>query len=133
MLFTSLRFEEIGAKIRQIRGNLSQKAFGESINASRGYVNNIEHGTKPSIEFLANVCFTYGVSMDWLVLGKCAQSTPSGAETKSNHELAEMQAVLKELLNSDDNDLRGWTRVQFKKTFGEYYQAVKKDNNEKLL
>jgi transcriptional regulator with XRE-family HTH domain len=114
----SFKFEEIGERIRQVRGNLSQTAFGDSINASRGYVNNIEHGAKPSIEFIANVCLVYGVSLDWLMFGKEAQS-PS--EIESDQDLKEMTDVLKRLLASNNPDMRGWTKVQFKKTFGEHY------------
>ncbi|MEN6564831.1 MAG: helix-turn-helix transcriptional regulator [Veillonellales bacterium] len=128
---TSLHFEEIGAKIRQVRGTLSQKTFGESVAASRGYVNNIEHGAKPSIEFLAKVCVTYGVSLDWLILGKCTPF-PSNDETAPDGELAEMLAVLTGLLNSADSDLQGWTRIQFKKTFGEYDSAARKRNTQNI-
>ncbi|VBB09380.1 Hypothetical protein LUCI_4670 [Lucifera butyrica] len=71
MLSTAdLNFEAIGARIRQARGTLSQTAFGDSIGASRGYVNNIEHGAKPSVEFLVNVALTYGISTDWLLFGR---------------------------------------------------------------
>ncbi len=125
-MFTNLPFEEIGAKIRQIRGSRSQKTFGESVGASRGYVNNIEHGAKPSIEFLAKVCSTYGVSMDWLILDKGGPAGLINDGPESPRELAEMIAVLKALLNSENQDLQGWTKIQFQKTFGEYYPAAAK-------
>ena len=122
MLCTDLNFEEIGERIRQVRGSLSQTTFGDSIDASRGYVNNIEHGAKPSIEFLANVCSVYAVSVDWLMFGKEVQSHP---ETVPDQDLKEMTDVLKRLLESDNSDMRGWAKIQFKKAFGEHYPLSK--------
>jgi transcriptional regulator with XRE-family HTH domain len=117
VFFTNFNFIEIGERIRQVRGDLSQKLFGDSIGASRSYVNNIEHGSKPSIEFIANIGLVYGISLDWLMFGKEIQRP----NNETDPDLKEMIDVLKRLLTNDNPDMRGWAKVQFQKTFGEHY------------
>lgn len=119
VFFTNFNFEEIGKRIRHVRGTLSQTTFGDSIDSSRSYVNNIEHGAKPSIEFLANVCLVYNVSLDWLVFGKEVQ-LQTLTEATPDQDLKEMTDVLKHLLESNNPDMRGWAKVQFNKIFKDY-------------
>ena len=52
------------------RLNLSQKAFGERIGRSAGYVNRVENGKNtPTEAFLSAVSDAFGVDMKWLQTG----------------------------------------------------------------
>jgi len=42
-------------------------------------------------------------------------------EAISDPDLRDMIDILKTLMESNDSDLRGWTKVQFKTSFKEYY------------
>jgi transcriptional regulator with XRE-family HTH domain len=65
-----INYEDIGIRLKHIRGNITQKDFGNQFSVSKSYVNNIEHGSKPSLEFLTNVATSFDVSLDWIILGK---------------------------------------------------------------
>lgn len=110
----------LGKRVAEIRGNLKQKEFAATIGVSRSYVGNIEQGiTMPSLEVLINICRQYNVSLDWLVFGTVLQQHK--CESISDPDQKEMINVLTKLMENDNPDIRGWTKVQFKKTFGEHY------------
>jgi transcriptional regulator with XRE-family HTH domain len=110
--------KQLGKRVAEIRGKLKQKEFAEIIGVSRSYVGNIEQGiTMPSLEVLMKICHQYHVSLDYIVYGtKSSQQT-----SESNSDLEEMIDVLTRLIKTNNPDLIGWTKVQFQKTFGEYY------------
>lgn len=110
--------KQLGKRVAEIRGKLKQKEFAEIIGVSRSYVGNIEQGiTMPSLEVLMKICHQYNISLDYVVYGtKSSQHT-----SESDSDLKEMIDVLTRLMKTNDSDLRGWTKVQFQKTFGEYY------------
>ena len=68
---------DIGTKILQLRKqkNLSQTDFAKAIGASRTMVGNYERNVNaPSIEMIAKIAKTLGVSIDFLIgEGKLAQ------------------------------------------------------------
>ncbi len=70
-----MNYVDIGLRLRHIRGKISQKDFGIQFNVSKSYVNNVEHGSKPSLEFLIKVAVAFDASLDWILLGR--QSLPS--------------------------------------------------------
>jgi hypothetical protein len=115
-----LNYTEIGARLKIIRGALSQAAFGEPIGYGYGYVKNCEHGKKPSLEYIHKIVEHYGASISWIIYG----IEPIYSDNKSNRkelpfdsDLAQMTLTLKRLIESDDPDIRGWTKIQFKRTF----------------
>jgi transcriptional regulator with XRE-family HTH domain len=115
-----LNYTAIGARLKFLRGSLSQTAFGDSIGYSYGYVKNCEHGKKPSIEYLHKVVEHYGASISWIIYG--IEPIYANSEIKKNDmsfdsDLEQMTITLKKLIESDDPDIRGWTKVQFKRIF----------------
>ena len=62
-------YKTIGLRLKQVRGNISQKDLASQFQLSKSYVNNVEHGSKPSLEFLINIANHFDVSLDWLILG----------------------------------------------------------------
>ena len=53
----------------------------------------MEHGSKPSLEFLIRIAVTFDTSLDWILLGKQSQrnpSTESGAENLLRNELLQI-------------------------------------------
>lgn len=74
----NIDYTAIGLRIKQIRGPLSQKEFADQFQLSKSYINNLEHGSKPSLEFLFKVSQAFDVSLDWLISGVGQmQRTPS--------------------------------------------------------
>lgn len=74
----NIDYTAIGLRIKQIRGTLSQKEFADQFQLSKSYINNIEHGSKPSLEILFKISHSFDVSLDWLISGVGhMQRTPS--------------------------------------------------------
>lgn len=115
-------YKEVGKRLRKLRDSLSRNVFADSLGGySYAYIRDCENGKKPSIEYLLKVSNVYSVSLDWLIKG----STPIDIEAQKNEavsdpDLRDMIAILRNLMESDDPDLRGWTKVQFKTAFKEY-------------
>ncbi|MCL4514711.1 MAG: helix-turn-helix transcriptional regulator [Firmicutes bacterium] len=116
--------KSIGERLREARGDISQKDFGEAVGVSRSYVGDIEHGrVKPSLEYLINVAQNRNISLDWLLLGKESQQNNNTIvlqEAGGDPELFLMISYIRELWFSGDYDLRGWVKIQFKKAFPDY-------------
>lgn len=122
-----LNYKEIGTRLRKVRGSLSQTAFGEPLGYKYGYVKDCEHGKKPSLEYLFKVSTFYNVSLEWLIKGIApASSEKQKNETISDPDLKRMIDILKELMESSDQNLRGWTIIQFENTFKQYCTAYDK-------
>lgn len=122
-----LNYKEIGTRLRKVRGSLSQTAFGEPLGYKYGYVKDCEHGKKPSLEYLFKVSTFYNVSLEWLIKGIApASSEKQKNETISDPDLKRMIDILKELMESGDQNLRGWTIIQFENTFKQYCTAYDK-------
>ncbi len=113
-----IEYTNIGKRLREVRGKLSQTAFGEPVGYKYSYVKDCEHGKKPSLEYLFKVSNYYSVSLDWLIKGIVSiRANGIGVDT----ELEEMYDVLKILMQNSDTNLRGWAIVQFRKAFVEYF------------
>lgn len=54
-------------RINEIKGNLSQEKFAESINSSQSVVSKILNGESPSNTVLVEIAKKYNVSVDWLL------------------------------------------------------------------
>jgi len=65
--------KEFGQRVRNARKriNMNKEAFSEKIDISAGFLNEIECGVKgASLETIAKICETTGVSADFLIFGK---------------------------------------------------------------
>lgn len=114
-------YKAIGARLREVRGSLSQTAFGEPIGYKYGYVRDCEHGKKPSLEYLFKVSSYYSVSLEWLLKGiSSMDANKPKVEAVFDPDLKMMFDVLKELMESGDPDIRGWAKIQFKEAFKQH-------------
>ncbi len=60
----------IGARIRQLRGNMPQQEFAVLLGISQAQVSKIELGKfAPSLDVLVRIAQHYGKSLDWIVWG----------------------------------------------------------------
>jgi transcriptional regulator with XRE-family HTH domain len=65
-----LHQKAIGARIRAIRGNRSQKIFGKLLESTQGYISDLERGRCfPSVSFLARLTQISGRSYQWILTG----------------------------------------------------------------
>lgn len=118
---TELNYKKIGTRLREVRGSLSQTIFGEPLGYKYGYVKDCEHGKKPSLEYLFKVSTFYGVSLEWLIKGIAPiDAKIPKVEATSDPDLKRMIDILKDLMESDNQNLRGWTIIQFENTFKQY-------------
>lgn len=123
-----LNYIQIGKRLKEVRGKLTQAAFGEQFEYGYGYVKNCEHGKKPSLEYLHKIAEHYDLSMDWIIYGKDPISSINSPQTPKveaifDPDLKLMMDVLKELMESGDADLRGWAKIQFKTAFQQHCAA----------
>lgn len=63
----NIDLEGIGLRLKEIRGEMTQKDFGAKVGFSRSYVNSVERGVKPSVEYLVRISQVYKVSIDWVL------------------------------------------------------------------
>jgi transcriptional regulator with XRE-family HTH domain len=63
-------YQEIGRRIRELRGNSRQKDWATKIGCDQGYISQVENGvTKPSLAFLKGVASITNASIDWVLTG----------------------------------------------------------------
>ena len=89
----NLIYQEIGKRIRELRGNDRQKDWASRIGCDQGYISQVENGvTKPSLAFLKSISGMTNGSIDWVLTGRgdkqfgfksysAPYSAPSGEET----------------------------------------------------
>ena len=58
------------ARLSQIRGDRSQRAFAGDLGVFQQNVNRYERGTSPHANFLITLALKENVSLDWLLLGR---------------------------------------------------------------
>ena len=76
-------YQEIGRRIRELRGNDRQKDWASRIGCDQGYISQVENGvTKPSLAFLKGVASMTNASIDWILTGKGEKI--SGADYRSS-------------------------------------------------
>ncbi|MHC1762115.1 MAG: helix-turn-helix domain-containing protein [Negativicutes bacterium] len=124
-------YNAIGMRLKEVRGALSQTAFGEPIGYKYGYIRDCEHGKKPSFEYLFKVSDFYGVSLEWLLKGVASIDVgKQKAEAIFDPDLNEMIDLLTEMLESDQQHLRSWAILQFKNAYRDY--SAMRDAQKKL-
>lgn len=76
--------DEIGARIREVRGQATQDAFGKRLGVSRGAVANWERGLGIKRENMQMIAERFRVSFEWLATGNgatYANGTSKSTET----------------------------------------------------
>ncbi len=61
---------QMTARLPQIRGDRSQRAFARELGVFQQNVNRYEKGTTPHADFLITLALKENVSLDWLLLGR---------------------------------------------------------------
>ena len=62
--------DEIGARIREVRGSVTQETFGKRLGVSRGAVANWERGLGIKRDNMQAIAEKFRVSFEWLATGK---------------------------------------------------------------
>lgn len=122
----SPEIKEIIERLKTIRKNsgLSQANFAKELGVSQGNVGTWETGgSLPGALALKTIAQKFGCSIDWILLGVEKDMQQQKSEAISDLDLKDMIAILRNLMESDDSDLRVWAKVQFKTAFKEYYAA----------
>ncbi|MEN6385587.1 MAG: helix-turn-helix transcriptional regulator [Phycisphaerales bacterium] len=126
---------EVNERLKFIRKyyDMTQKEFADAVGLSQGNVSGIEKGNfKPSIDTVISTCEYFGLSTEWLLLGKGPgpdgiEGQTQNIEAKADPDLKQMYDVLKNLMQNPDSNLRGWAIVQFQRAFGEYCVTGEKE------
>lgn len=68
----------------------------------------------------------YGVSVDWILKGQEFDKRESTREVKNmlDEDLQFIDKTLKQIMRSNDPDLKSWAKVQFKFAFGDYLKKL---------
>lgn len=119
--------EELGERVKRVRGDRTQRDFAEFLGFSKGYVSDIERGRSfPSIPFLVSLGVKCGTDLTWLLLGEERGKDPPPAGSvllePADDEQAAFAAVLESLWRlyiEGDEDIRAWVRVQLRRAFPE--------------
>lgn len=121
---SSQEIQKIIERLKKIRksSGLSQANFAKELGVSQGNVGTWETGgSLPGALALKTIAQKFDCSIDWILLGLEKNLQNKKSEAISDPDLRDMIDILKTLMESDDPDLRGWTKVQFKTAFKEYY------------
>jgi transcriptional regulator with XRE-family HTH domain len=66
-----LDLRAIGARVRNLRGNILQEELALVIGISQGQLSKIESGKMaPTLETVVNLASHFSKSLDWIVTGK---------------------------------------------------------------
>jgi|UniRef100_A0A7C3LQS7 transcriptional regulator with XRE-family HTH domain len=77
--------QALGARIRTLRGNMSQTAFAELLGISQEDISRYESGQRvPSVAFLVRLSGIHKVSLDWLVMGEADSGELVAQEKESS-------------------------------------------------
>lgn len=127
-----LDYVNIGKRLQEIRksSNLTQQALADRMGVSVSYVKNTESGKKPSLEYLSTVTNICHTSFDYLLTGAHPQRLfgQQKNEVVFDPDTKEMLDIVKFMMSYADPEIRVWAKVQFRKTFAEYYEALKKEH-----
>lgn len=120
--------QSVALRLKRVRESkkLSTTDVSRNTGLSSGNLSSWENGKfLPSAEALTLLSELYGVSIDWILKGESVfvvdiSPLSKKAEAEIDPDLKEMIDLLQELMHSDDADLRGWAKIQFKNAFKDY-------------
>lgn len=80
---------ELSARLKVLRGKLSQAEFGKRLGLSQTSIGNYENGSRtPDAKTIIVICKTFGIRPEWLLLGDGPMHTGENAR-----EMADMSAI----------------------------------------
>lgn len=69
--------QDLGARIRQVRGKVSQEEFARRLGISKGALGCYERGVNcPNVEVVLGICRLCRISVEWLVAGSGPMMAP---------------------------------------------------------
>ena len=73
--------QDLGERIRRVRGYTSQEAFARQLGISKGALGCYERGVNcPNVEVILNISRLRHVSLEWLMTGKGDMADAPGPE-----------------------------------------------------
>ena len=79
--YVAIDYKALGAKIRQVRGAVTQADFAKQFGIARAEVSKIERGEgRPTAELLYNICLKHHLSIEWMLSGHEPASDPAQAD-----------------------------------------------------
>lgn len=126
--------EEIINRIKQIRKEtgLSQDKFAKAIGVSSGNVSSWELGKAlPGALALKSIRENLGYSINWILTGEVETQKEEALQESSSPytfdpDLKEMIDIIKNVMETDDQEQRIWAKYQLKRAFSEFSAAVEK-------
>ncbi len=86
--------------------NISQNEFARQLGSTSAFISNLARGkSKPGLEFLQKIAETFGVSLDWLVLGKGTLRGDQYLDPEWHHAV-QLRVTLANLVASGDQEAR---------------------------
>lgn len=77
-LHRGINSKGIGSRIREIRGERTQKVFGQSMGTTQSYISDLERGKSlPSVSFLVRLGEASGRSYNWILTGREELEAPT--------------------------------------------------------
>ena len=119
-------------RLKQARNtaNLSTLDVERNTGLSKGNVSSWENAKFfPSAYALLLLSELYGVSVDWILKGKEFHEKADIEEVESilDEDLHFINETLKQLMTSNDPELKVWAKVQFKIAFGDYLKKLEQE------
>lgn len=108
----------LGSRLRLLREQrgYSLSRVANEIGISVSNLSKYERNTvKPTSDIIVALSDYFSVSTDWLLKGVDPQTQK--VETLFDPDLKRMTDILKELMENGDQNLRGWTIIQFQEAF----------------
>jgi transcriptional regulator with XRE-family HTH domain len=108
--------KEIGNRLRQVRGELTQQEFADKLGLSRSYLSDVERGrSHPSIAFLQSLAVNFDVSLHWLLTGEDVGINKNHSFVREDADMGRFLHILdkvKELYTEIDSEKQAWLRVE---------------------
>lgn len=122
-------FSLVGSRLRELRGELTQKELADLLGVNRSYVAQVETGAvKPSVDYLIKVSKHFGVSIDWILTGMGPNVSNTNILELEGYdpEFEAMVSYLRDTWKEGDQDLRGWIKIQFKRAYPDFEENRQK-------
>ncbi|HOD40684.1 MAG TPA: helix-turn-helix transcriptional regulator [Candidatus Wallbacteria bacterium] len=106
MKYTKLNFADIGLRLKQLRGELSQSDFANFFDGmTQADVSRFEKGKFNSkLNILFNVCERFGCDLDWLLTGKTHEEKKSN-DKRGDRPDAEIAFIIDYLTRNPEDKL----------------------------
>ena len=79
--YIAIDYKALGAKIKQVRGTVTQADFAKRFGITRADVSKIERGeVRPTAELLYNICLKHHLSLEWMLSGHEPSIEPAQEE-----------------------------------------------------